>query len=83
MLVKNRFRAISSKDDKVLSAFGLDILIYDGAHNRSDNSSYLGYSYKLPSERMKIGSKTANSYLAGSHEFKVRELEVFEVILKH
>jgi hypothetical protein len=83
LLVKNKYKAITNIDDEVLCAFGLDIVINDGAHNRSDNCSYLGYSYELPEEGWRYGTKKAYSYLARSHEFKVRELEVFEVILKH
>ena len=32
----------------VLSEFGTDIRIYEGAHNRIDNGSDLGHSYELP-----------------------------------
>ena len=58
-------------------------MIFEGAHNRSDNWSDLGHSYELPSEEMEYKSNEARSYLAGSYKFKVKELEVFQVILKH
>ena len=54
-------------------------MIFEGGHRRSDNYSDLGYAYELPSGGMKCGSSEARSYLAGSHRFKVKELEVFQV----
>jgi hypothetical protein len=56
-------------------------VIFEGGHRRSDNYSDLGYAYELPSGGMKCGSSEARSYLAGSHRFKVKELEVFQVKL--
>jgi hypothetical protein len=58
-------------------------VILEGAHDRSNNYTDLGHSYELPSGGMKRGSNEAQSYLAGSYKFKVKELEVFQVILKH
>ncbi len=63
--------------------FGLDLVIREGAHKTYKNKSELGHSYELPSEDILYRSSEAISYLAGSNKFKVNQLEVFKVILKH
>jgi hypothetical protein len=44
----------------------------------SDNKSYanLGYTYELP-HGYTYGTEEAKKYLAGSYQFRIKELEVF------
>lgn len=44
-----------------------------------ESYSYFGHNYTLP-DGMELGSKESSSYLAGSYNFKVSEIEVFKVI---
>ena len=58
--------------------FGYDILIYNDCNNNGSSYSNFGSTYKPP-DGMAQGSEDANKYLAGSHSFKVLEIEVFKV----
>ena len=55
---------------------GHDIYIYDRSNTNTSNYSNLGHSYKPPNN-FTYGTTQANSYLAGSYNFKVSEIEVF------
>ena len=59
--------------------FGYDILLYDQCNNNGSSYSNFGTTYKAP-DGMVQGSEDANNYLAGSHSFTVKEIEVFKVI---
>jgi hypothetical protein len=61
----------------LLSSFGnTDLYAYDGKSNPGSSCSNLGNTYELPAGIV-YGSNEAKSYLAGSHNFKLKELEVF------
>ncbi len=67
-----------------LSLFGYnspDITIRINANTRNDNYANLGNAYECP-DGMTVGSARAKAYMAGSENFRVREMEVYEVILK-
>ena len=53
-----------------------DFNIYDGKLHPTSSCSNLGTSYELPAGIV-YGSDEAKSYLAGSYNFKLKELEVF------
>eukprot|EP01080_Neovahlkampfia_damariscottae_P005802 gene5802-9625_t len=55
---------------------GHDFYIYDRSNSSTSNYSNLGHSYKPPNN-YSYGSTQANSFLAGSYNFKVSEIEVF------
>jgi BTB/POZ domain-containing protein KCTD9 len=55
---------------------GCDLYTSDGKSHPASNSSNLGRAYELPAGIV-YGSNEAKSYLAGSYEFKLKELEVF------
>jgi BTB/POZ domain-containing protein KCTD9 len=60
---------------------GWDLGIRTDAHNNGGWSN-LGHSYELPAGIV-YGSEQAKSYLAGVYQFKIKEVEVFSVTLKH
>ena len=51
------------------------------AFENGQGYSHLGYSYELPPGLTKNTWET-DSYLAGSRQFKLKELEVYQVIFK-
>ena len=62
-----------------LTMFGnYDIRLYDGCGSNTHKNTYsnLGYTYEIPDGHT-YGSKEAKSYLAGTCNFKVAELEVY------
>jgi len=59
-------------DSKWGPTFGLDICIY----NNVNSFSKLGSSYKHP--QYEKGTKEACTFLAGSHMFKLDEIEVHQ-----
>ncbi len=60
---------------------GYEIGINRNAHNRDDNWSDLRCTYELP-DGIEYFSEKAQLYLAGSCNFKVKQLEVYQVTLK-
>lgn len=61
--------------------FAYDILLYNECNNNSSSYSNFGSTYKPP-DGMGQGSEEANKYLAGAHNFKVSEIEVFKVVVE-
>lgn len=55
-----------------------DLCIFNDCNNNNESYSNLGGTYELP-EGIVYGTQEARSYLAGSFEFKVCEIEVFRV----
>lgn len=53
-----------------------DLLIYNNCHTNTNSYSVLGGSYRPPNG-YGYGSSQANNFLAGSHNFKCDEYEVF------
>jgi hypothetical protein len=56
--------------------FGDDICIVNNAHTRKDSYSNLDHTYKHP--QYEYGTDEAESFLAGSHEFQLDEIEVYQ-----
>jgi hypothetical protein len=66
------------KSNKKLCCFGLsDLAIYHQAHKNLLSTSNLGWNYEHP--KYKRGSLEAQSFLAGSNNFKIKELEVYSL----
>jgi hypothetical protein len=57
---------------------GGDLIIYNDCNVNSSSYSNLGHSYK--SNGYAYESTEAQSYLAGSYEFTVLEMEVYKII---
>ena len=57
---------------------GCDFYLSDQCNVNSSSSSDFGHSYELP-EGYSADTPQAQSYLAGSDEFQVSEIEVFQV----
>ena len=55
---------------------GKDIYIADNSNTKSSYYSILGKTYTHP--EYPFGSEKAESILAGTHNFKVQEIEVFQ-----
>jgi hypothetical protein len=56
--------------------FGIDINIANNANTTRGSFSNLGHSYKHP--QYAFGTNEAQSFLAGSHKFKLDEIEVYQ-----
>jgi hypothetical protein len=56
---------------------GMDLLVANNSNETWDSSCRLGYSYKHPF--YDDYSEEAKSFLAGSHYFKIEEIEVFKL----
>jgi hypothetical protein len=56
---------------------GIGLYIATNANATADSSSHLGLTYT--GHGITYGTKPSKSYFAGSHEFKVAEVEVFKV----
>lgn len=84
---KTKHEQYQNKDQALYHAnsfmlwFGYDILLYDQCNNNSSSYSNFGTTYKPP-DGMAQGSAEANNYLAGAHNFKVTEIEVFKVVIE-
>jgi hypothetical protein len=70
----NRYDIIRSPDFGPI--FGNDIFIANNANTTMDSYSYLGVSYKHP--QYPFGTNEAKSFLAGSYNFHLDEIEVFQ-----
>ncbi|CDW76598.1 UNKNOWN [Stylonychia lemnae] len=66
--------------DTFMLWFGYDFMIYSNCDKNPNTNSSLGTTYKLP-EGIAVGSVEGKSYLAGSFNFTVKEMEVYRVIL--
>ena len=63
-------------DPKYGPKFGYDICIGNDANTTMDSYSNLGYSYRHP--QYAHGTNEAQSFLAGSYEFQLDEIEVYQ-----
>lgn len=75
------FSGLRKVDEKELLGFGFgggDIWINNNCKSNNYSYSYLGTDFELPIGIAKDSNK-ANSYLAGSHRFKVLEIETFAI----
>ena len=66
----------SCSSEVLIFGSGSDINIASEASSNKHSNSRLGHTYNPPSEH-KIGSKFAESFLAGSRYFQPDEIEVF------
>ena len=55
-----------------------DIYIVDQCNKFNDNFSYFGNSFKLP-EGFIYNNYDTKCYLAGSHQFLVKEIEIYSI----
>ncbi len=55
---------------------GADIIIADNANTTMDSYSYLGNCYKH--RQYRIGTNEAQTFLAGSYQFQLDEIEVYQ-----
>ena len=63
-----------------LATFGeYDIHLCDQCNSNTNSYSRFGGSYDLPSG-ITYDSPQAQSYLAGSHQFKVTEIETYQLL---
>ena len=78
MKVKNEKKNEAIFDNgNYLVAFGdSDMVLHNNPHTRADNFSNLGYRYELP-EGIFAETELSKSYLAGTHQFKVKQIEVY------
>lgn len=78
--VQNKSQAVDhSKDYLVAFGRGHDFRIASNCNNNTESYSNFGYTYQLP-EGMGMNSDEAKSYLSGSYQFKVVEIEVYKVV---
>ncbi|EFC46993.1 TLDc domain-containing protein [Naegleria gruberi] len=80
-ILKNKQKHAIYLDNNYLSSFGAygcDICIKDDCNLNSHSFSKFGCNYELP-DGFKTDSFEAHSYLAGSYEFRVVEIEVFKI----
>ncbi len=68
-----------SKDYLVSFGRGHDFRISSNANINNESYSNFGYTYQLP-EGISLNSEQAKSYLAGSYQFKIIEIEVYKVV---
>ena len=66
-----------------MAAFGggYDISLSNKCNENNLSRCYFGQNYELP-EMMVVGTEAAKSYLAGQYNFIVKEVEVYQIILK-
>ena len=76
--VKDNQSSIYHDEDELIS-FGYDIEISSECNSNNESNSFFGYNYQLPNDCV-VGSKQALSFLAGSENFKVHEIEVFVIV---
>jgi hypothetical protein len=55
---------------------GYDVCVANNANTTMDSSSYLGQTYSHP--QYAYGTNEAQSFLAGSFEFQLDEIEVYQ-----
>ena len=65
--------------DDLLCCFGInDLIIKSNCNVAAGSYSNLGMSYELPDD-IQMFTNESKTYLAGSYEFKVLEMEVFQL----
>ncbi len=69
-----------SKDYILAFGRGHDFRISSDCNLNNESYSNLGYTYQLPDPAISLNSDEAKSYLAGSYQFKVSEVEVYKVV---
>jgi hypothetical protein len=69
-----------SKDYLAGFGRGHDFRISSQSNLNNQSYSNFGYTYQLP-EGISINSEDAKSYLAGSYQFKIIEIEVYKVVM--
>ena len=67
------------QDKMVRFGGGNDLAIYDDCNNKSESYSNLGYSYQLP-QGMFFDTEQAKTFLCGTYNFTVQDIEVYRVI---
>ncbi len=79
--VKQTYNAVTHRKD-YLAIFGqgYDISLSNKCNENTVSKSYFGCCYELP-EMMVAGSEQAKAHMAGTYQFKVKEFEVFQIIL--
>lgn len=78
--VQNKQQALDhSKDYSVAFGRGHDFRISDNCNINNESYSNFGYTFSLP-EGMVLNSDEAKSYLAGTYQYKVIEVEVYKVV---
>ena len=55
---------------------GCDIYISSNSNTNTNSRSHLGYTYNHP--LYDYGTNEANSFLAGSYQFQLSEIEVYQ-----
>ena len=60
---------------------GSELCINDNCNVNENSNSNIGDTYKPP-EGMVYNSEEAKKYLAGSHKFRVEEIEVYKIVKK-
>ena len=66
-------------DKKYIFGFGKDLVIADDCNLNSKSFCDLGDTYE-ELEGMLYGFDKARSHLAGSYNFKVQEIEIYQII---
>ena len=74
----NHGNGIYSHSSYVPTFGGHDFQISDSSNNNKNSFSNLGHSYKF--DKITHGSNEAKIFLAGSNNFQVTEIEVFQKI---
>ena len=78
--VQNKLQAVEHSKDYMMSfGRGHDFRISSKANENNESYSNFGYTYQLP-EGVSMNSEAAKSYLAGSYQFKIVEVEVYKVV---
>lgn len=78
---QNKLQAVDhSKDYLVAFGRGHDFRISSNCHLNNESYSNFGYTYQLP-DNVAMNTEEAKSYLAGSYQFKVVEIEVYKVVI--
>ena len=57
---------------------GHDIRLYNDCNNNTSSFCHLGHTFEVP-EGFTHNTDPAKNYMAGSYNFKVKEIEVFHV----
>ena len=63
-------------DSEYGPTFGSDIVISNNSNTTMDGYSHLGYTYRHP--QYEYGTNEAKTFLAGSFNFQLAEIEVYE-----
>ena len=77
---KHKLAAVMNRSDSLsLFGYGATFRIYEPKNGRKSVTNFDYASYELPPG---CNKKKAKSYLAGSNEFKIKEIEVFLITFK-